>query len=69
MTSLTTYFRSLPVAPAAGAVSRAVDVLLAWHERALQRHQLAEMDERMLADIGIDRAAAIGEAEKPFWRP
>jgi uncharacterized protein YjiS (DUF1127 family) len=45
-----------------------IGVLLAWQERAEQRRRLAEMDERLLADIGVDRAAAFVEAGKPFWR-
>ena len=69
MTSFTTYLRHLPAAPVAGAVTRALDTLLAWHERTVDRRRLAELDDRMLADMGLDRATAIGEAEKPFWRP
>jgi uncharacterized protein YjiS (DUF1127 family) len=29
---------------------------------------LATLDDRMLADIGVERATAFCEAEKPFWR-
>ena len=32
------------------------------------RRQLAEMDDRMLRDIGLDRATAAHEAEQPIWR-
>jgi uncharacterized protein YjiS (DUF1127 family) len=28
---------------------------------------LAELDDRLLRDIGIDRQAAMREAERPFW--
>ncbi len=31
------------------------------------RRQLAEMDERMLSDIGVSRADALDEASRPFW--
>jgi uncharacterized protein YjiS (DUF1127 family) len=31
------------------------------------RRQLAEMDDRMLSDIGISRADAWAEASRPFW--
>ena len=31
------------------------------------RHLLAEMDDRMLADIGMDRAGAHAEANRPVW--
>ena len=39
-----------------------------WAERAAQRRALASLDDRTLQDIGVSRATAIGEAEKPFWR-
>ncbi len=51
-----------------GAVIRVVCALLTWQERANQRRNLASLDDRMLRDIGIDRAAARREAEKPFWQ-
>jgi uncharacterized protein YjiS (DUF1127 family) len=45
--------------------------LLAWLHRALQaiesRRQLAAMDPRMLADIGISRAEALEEARRAPW--
>jgi uncharacterized protein YjiS (DUF1127 family) len=47
---------------------RLVDTLLAWQDRARQRYRLAELDDRMLADIGVGRAAAANEAAKPFWQ-
>ncbi len=36
-------------------------------ERARQRRALAELDERLLADIGLTKEAAALEARKPFW--
>lgn len=39
-----------------------------WHTRAEQRRHLAELDDHILADIGIDRARALEEASKPFWQ-
>lgn len=50
------------------AVLRAGCTLQSWQARAQQRHDLASLSNRMLADIGIDRAAANAEAAKPFWR-
>ena len=38
-------------------------------ERARQRRQLRELSDHMLRDIGLTRADAWAEAEKPFWRP
>ena len=37
--------------------------------RARQRRAVGELDDRLLKDIGITRAQALGEAGKPFWRP
>lgn len=39
-----------------------------WSERASQRRALAALDDRALQDIGLSRATALGEANKPFWR-
>jgi len=50
-------------------LGRAVDRLLLWVERSGQRHQLAELNQHMLRDIGLTRADVIAEATKPFWRP
>lgn len=41
--------------------------MLRWYERARQRRQLKTMDARMLDDIGITRAQANAEAQKPGW--
>jgi uncharacterized protein YjiS (DUF1127 family) len=39
-----------------------------WRSRARERAELAALDDRMLADIGISRAEAEFLANKPFWR-
>jgi uncharacterized protein YjiS (DUF1127 family) len=44
------------------------DLLATWVERARQRQALAGLDDRSLRDIGITRADAARECEKPFWR-
>lgn len=46
----------------------ALEVLRTWQARAEQRRHLAELDDRMLADIGVGWAEAGHEAAKPFWR-
>lgn len=43
------------------------DSLHIWREMARQRRQLAELDDRMLADIGVSRSEARHESAKPFW--
>jgi uncharacterized protein YjiS (DUF1127 family) len=52
----------------AGAAASAVSAGLRWSERAEQRRRLAEMNEHMLRDIGLDRGAVWRETSKPFWR-
>lgn len=39
----------------------------AMHRAFVTRRQLAEMDDRMLRDIGISRADALREAERRPW--
>lgn len=71
MTSLPIARAAPPAAPPAssGFLSRTVETLLAWRERARGRRRLAMLDEHLIRDIGIDRAAISGEIDKPFWRP
>jgi uncharacterized protein YjiS (DUF1127 family) len=45
-----------------------VETLLAWHDRARERHALMELSDQMLRDIGISRAQAWGEAARPSRR-
>ena len=42
-------------------------VIGAWIERHRQRRALAELDDRLLKDIGITRPEADREIAKPFW--
>ena len=53
----------------AAMVSGAVEALAVWRVRAIQRRRLMELDVRLLSDIGLSRADAVSEAEKPYWRP
>jgi uncharacterized protein YjiS (DUF1127 family) len=55
------------VALLAGTVVVGIEKIMTRAELARSRHQLAQLDERLLRDIGIDRAAARFEATKPFW--
>jgi uncharacterized protein YjiS (DUF1127 family) len=55
------------VALVAGTVVVGIEKIMTRAELARSRHQLAQLDERLLRDIGIDRAAARFEATKPFW--
>ena len=49
------------------AAARAVRTLLSWQERDRQRRALAQLDARMLNDIGLSRAEVDLELRKPFW--
>lgn len=51
------------------SVLRMTAILMVWQERARQRRQLLELDDRMLRDIGVSRYDAEREASKPFWQP
>ncbi len=42
--------------------------MLDLRDHGRQRSTLAALDDRQLRDIGLGRAAARREAEKPFWR-
>jgi len=48
-----------------------VDVALViahWETRLRGRRALAQLDDHLLRDIGIDAQVAEVEATKPFWR-
>jgi len=49
-------------------VAAAWRVVSRWIERVRQRDALAALDDHQLRDIGITRAEAAREWEKPFWR-
>jgi uncharacterized protein YjiS (DUF1127 family) len=38
-----------------------------WWQLAEQRRQLAQLGDAQLKDIGLSRADALQEAERPFW--
>ena len=46
---------------------RLFSVLQGWNDRARQRHHLSQLDDRLLTDIGVSRAAAAHEAAKQPW--
>ena len=50
-----------------GVVRQFLDVLARIHHAIESRRQLAEMDDRMLSDIGISRAEALHEAARAPW--
>ncbi len=50
-----------------GALGRLWLRLRRYLDRSRQHHALAELDDRLLNDIGVSRAAATREAAKSFW--
>ena len=40
-----------------------------WHAAHRQRRALLQLDDAMLKDLGISRADAVREGNRPFWRP
>lgn len=38
-----------------------------WRARVRQRKALANLDDRLLYDVGISREQAVREVAKPFW--
>ena len=55
-------------AGARAALSRLVGSFIAWRVRIRSRRLLASFDDRMLRDIGIDRARVERESSGSFWR-
>lgn len=49
-------------------ISSVWHTLALWHERARERRALAELPAELLKDIGVSRAEAMREAQKPFWK-
>ena len=51
------------------AAGRVRTTLFAWCDRLQRRRQALALDDRTLADIGLNRGLVTLEAAKPFWRP
>ncbi len=51
-----------------GVVGRLRARLREWRRRGRDRAELAALDARMLADIGLSRAESEFVVNKPFWR-
>ena len=46
---------------------RALATLRLWTARGQERRRLEDLDDHMLADIGVTREAARREAQRPPW--
>jgi uncharacterized protein YjiS (DUF1127 family) len=49
-------------------LARGLNALHTWQQRSRGRHDLLSLSERLLRDIGLNRAVVEREACKPFWR-
>ena len=50
-----------------GKLGGLANFLRTWVQRSRQRRALAELDDRLLRDIGLTPSQAEREAAKPFW--
>lgn len=57
-----------PLATPTSRLLRIVARVSLWRRNLRTRRQLAELDERLLADAGISAAERVAELRKPFWR-
>jgi hypothetical protein len=56
-------------APHAAPAERSERGFALWLARHHERRKLAELDDRLLFDIGVSREEVRVEADMPFWRP
>lgn len=54
--------------PFTSGIGKIAETAAIWRQRAHQRRQLRNLNDRLLLDIGLDRAGAQREWSKPFWR-
>lgn len=49
-------------------LTRLIDTVSGYQKRHCSRQRLLMLDERLLKDIGLSRADAQREGNKPFWK-
>jgi uncharacterized protein YjiS (DUF1127 family) len=57
-----------PSIESAGRIAQFREVFGLWIQRARERAELAQCDDRDLQDMGVSRGTALAEIRKPFWR-
>lgn len=51
-----------------GIIITIVSTILGWQERVSMRHQLANLDEEFLTDMGLSASQVKAEISKSFWQ-
>jgi len=51
-----------------GFLTRLSETFHVWRRRYQTRHELAQLSNRDLHDVGLSWSDIVYEAEKPFWR-
>jgi uncharacterized protein YjiS (DUF1127 family) len=51
-----------------GAPAALLGIAMWLRDRQLQRKALLDLDDHLLADVGLTRHEAVREGRKPFWR-
>jgi len=59
---------SRPLPPVARAIFAVVTLVRIWDMRRATRRDLRALDDHLLHDIGLPRASALAELQKPFWK-
>jgi len=47
---------------------RLLRTLVVWQKRYEERQRMTDLDNHLLQDVGLDRAAIQAETSKPIWR-
>lgn len=55
--------------PRSMTVRSIFEKVLEWQARASERRRLSGLEDRLLTDMGLDRADVWQESRKPFWLP
>ncbi len=62
------FARTATIAPAVASAGDLLARTQLWLERRRQRRALLGLNDHLLKDIGVSRAEAWMEGQKPFWR-
>ena len=49
------------------SVKKILTILSVWQQRSRMRHQLGQLPDYRLEDLGITQEEALLESRKPFW--